>query len=110
MGKAGDEMANIGAQLRIKTALNSRFPPSTKYHIAHGDQVGVYRERASRSEGPFRVTRTMEKEILVTDGRAEKQFNRSQDISDPGDSGNKKLRRLLSRFEGLKSGPPPEYS
>lgn len=107
MAKARDEMAKISAELRIQTALRSRLPPSTRYHLSPGDQVRVYRERSSRWEGPFTITKTREKEVWVTDGNREQHFNRCQVIPDPDDASDKELRRLLSGFENLKSGPPP---
>lgn len=107
MKRARDEMAKITAELRIREALRSRLPPSTRYHLAPGDKVRVFRERSQRWEGPFTITKTREKEVWVTDGAKEKHFNRSQVIPDPKDTGDRELRRLLAGFTSLKSGPPP---
>lgn len=45
---AGEEMASITAELRVKRALMSNLPPVSKHLIRPGDEVKVYRENSKR--------------------------------------------------------------
>ncbi len=49
--KARNEMAKIVAELRLKTALDSRVPRNAELSVAAGDLVRVFRETYKRYVG-----------------------------------------------------------
>lgn len=68
----------IAAEERIKRALRSKLPPSTKYNITPADLVRVYREDVKNWVGPVQAVRTEGKMIHVGDGIKVCPFNRVQ--------------------------------
>lgn len=61
------KMKTILSQSRIRTTLHSKLPSSTKYLIVKGDKVRVFREKKNKWDGPFKMTRLVNKIISVID-------------------------------------------
>lgn len=53
------------------------------------------------------MVKKRDKEIWVTDGNTSKQFSKTMVITDPGDSSDRELRRLLEGFQQFQSGRMP---
>lgn len=102
-----EEMLNITSEIRIRTALRSRLPPSTRYDVLPGDSVMIFREGSKKWECPFIVTKVNEKEVWVTDGQKEKQFSRTIIFPDPSKAADKKLPRVSHGFRKFHSGHVP---
>lgn len=81
MIEARDEIAKVIQEICLKTALKSLLPPSARYHISPSDYFIVFHEPSARWEGQFRLTRTTDKEIGITDGRTEKPFQQMSNHS-----------------------------
>ena len=60
---ARKEMETIAAELRMQQALRAQLPPATRYLIARGIKVLIYREKSKQYEGPYTVTKIIEKEV-----------------------------------------------
>lgn len=71
-------MEAVVAEERIKRALRSKLPPTTKYQLSPGDLVRVYREVKRKWVGPVQIIRLQNKIFHVTDGIKVKAFNRVQ--------------------------------
>ena len=63
------EMGRIISEQRITRALRSKLPPAVINHVKAADDVLVFREKAIRWIGPYKVSRVEDKMVFVSDGK-----------------------------------------
>lgn len=61
-------MKDLAFEARIRTALNTKIPPATRYLLTPGDKLRVYRGKRRTMNRPFHVARVSDKIISVKEG------------------------------------------
>lgn len=55
-----------------------------------------------RWEGTFAIEKLLREQVWVTDGSKNKQFSRTESISDPEDPSDRQISHLQERFQNMK--------
>lgn len=62
------EVAQVGCESRIDTALRTKLPTDSRILLRPGDKVRIYRDDSRPWEGSFTTTPIFSEEVWVTDG------------------------------------------
>lgn len=100
------EMATITAKLRIQTALRSKLPPATDFHLKPGEEVYVFREKKGWT-GPFKIIKIEGKQIYVNVNNESKKFHIAQTLPITSGTKDNELKRLHKALKQFGSNPPP---
>lgn len=94
-------MASIHEDNRIRTTLQSKLSPHTRFRLEVGDPVRVYREDSHRWDGPFNIERIEKKQICIEEGRVN-PFIITSVIPEGIRHQDKKLGHLIENTQALE--------